>query len=72
MHISSPKYKLAELTRENLDASARLLADVFLAENKVWATISPTLEDTIKFMHDKTSEMLDWQQELRDSGVINK
>lgn len=23
-------------------------------------------------MHDKTAEMLDWQQELRDNGTIGK
>lgn len=55
MDISSPKYKLVELTKANLEASARVLAEVFLSENKVWATINPSLEDTIKFMHDKAS-----------------
>lgn len=72
MHISSKTYKLAELTKDNLEVSARLLAQTFLAENKVWSVISPNVDDATKFMYDKTSEMLDWQQELRDEGIIPK
>lgn len=70
MHLSSQKYKLAELNRINLDASARLMAEVFLAENKVWATLNPSPEQTYHFMLAKTTEMLDWQDELRANGTI--
>lgn len=45
---------------------------MFLTNNKVWATLAPTLEEVYNFMLAKTSEMLDWQQELRDSGTIAK
>lgn len=72
MHISTDKYKLGALNRANLEASARLMAEVFLAENKVWATLAPTPEETYDFMLSKTSEMLDWEEELRNDGTIGK
>jgi hypothetical protein len=62
MHISHPQYRLAELTRKNLEPSSKLLAEVFLAQNKTWATFNPPLDQVEKFMLDKTAEMLDWQQ----------
>jgi hypothetical protein len=44
MDISNGKYKFGALNRHNLEASARLMAEVFLAENKIWATLAPTPE----------------------------
>lgn len=58
MYISNTKYRLAELNYTNLEPSARLLAKVFLTLNKVWATISPTVEEVNQFMLAKTKEML--------------
>lgn len=55
MHLSTDKYKLGELNRNNLEASARLMAEVFLAENKVWATLNPSPEETYNFMLAKTT-----------------
>jgi len=41
MYISNNKYRLAELTEKNLPESAKLLADTFITQNKVWTTINP-------------------------------
>lgn len=62
MYISNYRYRLADLNKNNLEASAKLLADMFLNNNKIWATLAPTSEEVYNFMLAKTSEMLDWQQ----------
>jgi len=61
MYISNNKYRLAELTEENLPESAKLLADSFIKENKVWNAIKPDEAEVRKFMFDKTREMIEWQ-----------
>jgi len=50
MYISNNKYRLAELTEENLPESARLLADIFSTQNKVWNTIKPDEDKVRRFM----------------------
>lgn len=62
MYISNYKYRLAALNSDNLEASAKLLAEMFLTNNKIWATLAPTPEEVYNFMWRKTSEMLNWQQ----------
>lgn len=42
MYISNRKYRLAELDYHNLEPSAKLLAKMFLSNNKIWATLAPT------------------------------
>jgi hypothetical protein len=72
MHISNTKYRIAQLTKHNLAESARLLTETFLYENKVWSTIKPTFEETYRFMYNKTEEMLEWEEELRQESIIAK
>lgn len=45
MYISNFSYRLAELTFEHLEVCSKMLAEAFLTMNKVWATMSPTLEE---------------------------
>jgi len=61
MYISNNKYRLAELTEQNLLESAKVLADAFIKLNKVWTTIKPDEAEVRKFMVDKTRETLEWQ-----------
>jgi len=61
MYISNNKYRLAELTEENLPESAKLLADTFITQNKVWSVIKPDKDEVRKFMVNKTKETLEWQ-----------
>jgi len=42
MHISSKKYRLAELKKENVEESAKVLAHSFLHHNKIWKNYQPT------------------------------
>jgi hypothetical protein len=72
MYISNKKYRLAQLDKSNLEPSARLLAESFLNENKIWGTMNPTPEEAYRFMYDKTLEMLDWEEELRQESIIPK
>jgi len=60
MYISNNKYRLAKLTFDNLKESATLLADEFLAHNKVWGAVQPTTAEIHWFMYEKTKEMLEW------------
>jgi len=61
MNISNQKYKLARLTRNWLEEASQILAEMFLTDNEIWSSLKPTLEEVKKFMYDKTSEMLDWE-----------
>ena len=45
MYISNFSYRLSELTSQHLEVCSKLLAEAFLTMNRVWATMSPTLEE---------------------------
>lgn len=49
-----------------------MLAESFLSQNQVWATLNPTLEELTDFMKAKAKEALEWQLELKVRGVIEK
>jgi hypothetical protein len=72
MYISNNKFRLTQLTRELVEPCAKLLAEQFIGYNDVWVTMRPTLDQAVSFMHDKTHEMLDWEDELKEEGTIAK
>ena len=45
---------------------------MMLTENKVWATLNPSLPEMKSFMAKKVREMLKWEQELKQEGVIKE
>jgi len=49
-----------------------LLTEQFLANNEVWKALNLTKEEALTFMIEKTRELLAWQQELRDDGLMAK
>ena len=61
MYISNRTYRLAPLTPNLVEISAHILAEMFISENKVWATLSPSLAEMEKFMTKKVNEMLKWE-----------
>ncbi len=54
MYLSNHKYRLAELKYAHLETCAKLLADMFLSENKVWASINVSHKEAYDFMFSKT------------------
>jgi hypothetical protein len=71
MYISNKKYRLAELRREDVLGSAKLLTKSFLYHNKIWNGYGPTEAEVFDFMVNKTNEMLDTQNKLIEEGVIS-
>lgn len=49
-----------------------MLTEQFLANNEVWKALNLTKEEALTFMIEKTRELLAWQQELRDDGLMAK
>jgi hypothetical protein len=72
MYISNSTYRIDRLSYDRLEASAKLLADEFMTGNVVWMTIRPTEEEIRRFMYEKTKEMLEWEEELRQEGTIGQ
>jgi len=70
MYISNNKFRLGAVTRANVHECAKLLAEQFVLSNDAWSTVNPPMEDAYKFMVNKTQEVLDWEDELKEEGMI--
>ena len=72
MYISNNKFRLAELKREHVAECAVLLGHNFAKLNKTWVTLGPSYEEVTQFMKEKVHEMLDWQEDCKSQGIIDK